>query len=196
MLEKVVTAEALLVVLVTMFATFSRAEETCAGGHINQHLCQKTCYFNKCTCNMVDTTSFSSCSQKCHFLSSCPAMDCSGRNACAQKCFFGDCNMKCGSSKFCSQLCAWKARCNQIMCSSPLCNQVCANCTMECTREVDKCDQMCLGGVCKMKCSAKQCRRQCFKGICDYIGESHSKASIAQGRALVFLVTLCGLFRI
>ena len=72
------TAVALLVVLVTMFATFSRAEEKCAGGHINQNLCQKTCNFNKCTCDMVDTTSFSSCSQKCHILSSCPAMDCSG----------------------------------------------------------------------------------------------------------------------
>lgn len=72
------TAVALLVVLVTMFATFSRAEEKCAGGHINQNLCQKTCKFNKCTCDMVDTTSFSSCSQKCHILSSCPAMDCSG----------------------------------------------------------------------------------------------------------------------
>ncbi|RMX47966.1 hypothetical protein pdam_00005311 [Pocillopora damicornis] len=78
MLEKMMTAVALLVVLVTMFATFSRAEEKCAGGHINQNLCQKTCNFNKCTCDMVDTTSFSSCSQKCHILSSCPAMDCSG----------------------------------------------------------------------------------------------------------------------
>lgn len=190
------TAVALLVVLVTMFATFSRAEEKCAGGHINQNLCQKTCNFNKCTCDMVDTTSFSSCSQKCHILSSCPAMDCSGRNACAQKCFFGECNMNCGSSKFCSQLCVWKARCKQITCSSPACNQVCANCTMECTRGVDKCDQMCLGGVCKMKCFATQCRRQCFKGICDYIGESQSKASIVQYRALLFLITVVGPLRI
>ena len=47
-----------------------------------------------------------------------------------------------------------------------------------------------------MKCFASQCRRQCFKGSCDYIGESQSKASIVQDRALLFLITVVGPLRI
>ena len=72
-------AQALVVVAVAMFTTLSLADEKCNGGNINQHLCQKTCNFSKCSCDMVETTPFSSCSQKCHFFSSCPEMVCSGK---------------------------------------------------------------------------------------------------------------------
>ena len=110
-----------------------------------------------------------------------------GRNACSQKCFFGKCNMKCGSSQFCSQSCVWKSKCAQVTCSSAVCHQVCGNCTMECTRGVETCDQMCLGGRCDMKCNAKNCKRQCFKGTCNYMGKSRSKASLQRSSMLVVL---------
>ena len=111
-----------------------------------------------------------------------------GRHACSQKCFFGDCNMECASSQFCSQSCVWKAKCVQITCSSAICHQVCANCTMECARGVERCDQMCLGGICDMRCQAKRCKRQCFKGRCNYIGLSQSKTSVLQSGTLAVLI--------
>lgn len=57
----------------------SLADEKCKGGMINQELCQKTCNLSSCFCDMTDTSPFSSCTQKCHFSSSCPEMDCSGK---------------------------------------------------------------------------------------------------------------------
>ena len=113
-----------------------------------------------------------------------------GRHACSQKCFFGDCNMECASSQFCSQSCVWKAKCVQITCSSSICHQVCANCTMECARGVERCHQMCLGGRCDMKCQAKHCKRQCFKGRCNYIGHSESKTSVLQSGTLAVLIVV------
>lgn len=149
-------------------------------GSLNQHLCQKTCNRTQCSCIMTESTPFSSCAQKCNFLSSCPQMLCSGRNTCSQNCFFSSCNMKCASSKYCSQTCVWKANCHQVTCSSTICHQVCSNCTMECLRGVDRCEQMCLGGECNMKCFAQNCRRQCSKGKCNYIGSAQSKALTMQ----------------
>lgn len=186
MVQQTIIAVVMGVVLCT---TTLIASEQCNDGYINQHLCQKTCNFTHCSCIMTETTPFTSCTQTCNFLSSCPQMVCSGRNACSQKCFFGSCNMKCGSSKFCSQSCVWKAKCRQITCSSPICNQVCANCSMECSRGVERCEQMCLGGECQMKCFAQNCKRQCFKGKCNYTGHSQSKAPIIQ-RKLWIVITV------
>ena len=66
------------VIGVVLFATISQADESCKGGNINQHLCQKTCNLTSCSCDMTDTSPFASCAQKCHFFSSCPEMVCSG----------------------------------------------------------------------------------------------------------------------
>ncbi|XP_078354062.1 uncharacterized protein LOC144638711 isoform X2 [Oculina patagonica] len=181
---------AVIIGVVLFTVAVSLADEKCKGGMINQELCQKTCNISSCFCDMTESSPFSSCTQKCHFSSSCPEMDCSGKNACSQKCFFGRCNMKCGSSQFCSQSCVWKARCGQITCSSAVCHQVCANCTMDCTRGVERCEQMCLGGGCDMKCYAKSCKRQCFKGECNYIGRPQSKASFLQTGMSVVVLTV------
>ena len=64
---------------VALFMTISQADEKCKGGKINQHLCQKTCNLTSCSCDMTDTSPFTSCAQKCHFFSSCPKMICSGK---------------------------------------------------------------------------------------------------------------------
>ncbi|XP_073259287.1 uncharacterized protein [Porites lutea] len=174
-------------ITVILYATaMSVASEQCEDGSLNQHLCQKKCNFSHCSCKMTETTPFSSCSQNCNFLSSCPTMACSGRNVCAQKCFFGMCNMNCASSKLCSQSCVWKAKCRHIKCSASTCNQVCTNCTMECVKGVERCDQMCLGGECRMECFAQHCKRQCVKGKCYYIGQSQSMAPIIYGWIWIF----------
>ena len=67
-----------IVIGVALFTTISQADEKCKGGKINQHLCQKTCNLTSCSCDMTDTSPFTSCAQKCHFSSSCPEMVCSG----------------------------------------------------------------------------------------------------------------------
>ena len=67
------------VIGVALIITISQADEKCKGGKINQHLCQKTCNLTSCSCDMTDTSPFTSCAQKCHFLSSCPKMICSGK---------------------------------------------------------------------------------------------------------------------
>ena len=68
-----------VVIAVALFTTISQADEKCKGGSINQHLCQKTCNLTSCSCDMTDTSPFTSCAQKCHFFSSCPKMICSGK---------------------------------------------------------------------------------------------------------------------
>lgn len=64
---------------VALFTSISQTDEKCKGGNINQHLCQKTCNLTRCSCDMTDTSPFTSCAQKCHFFSSCPKMICSGK---------------------------------------------------------------------------------------------------------------------
>lgn len=64
---------------VVLFTTTLIASEQCNDGYINQHLCQKTCNFTHCSCIMTETTPFTSCTQTCNFLSSCPQMVCSGK---------------------------------------------------------------------------------------------------------------------
>lgn len=68
-----------VVIGVALLTTISQADEKCKGGNINQHLCQKTCNLSSCSCDMTETSPFTSCAQKCHFFSSCPVMVCSGK---------------------------------------------------------------------------------------------------------------------
>ena len=69
-----------VIITVVLFATaMSLASEQCKSGSVNQHLCHKTCNISHCSCIMTDATPFTSCTQKCNFLSSCPEMVCSGK---------------------------------------------------------------------------------------------------------------------
>ncbi|XP_032237611.1 keratin-associated protein 5-5 [Nematostella vectensis] len=167
----------LAVFAIVTCAALCAALDVCEHGVVNQGLCQKTCFNESCSCTMSDQTDFSSCSQSCHFLHSCPGMTCTGRDVCDQKCFFGKCDMSCHATDLCSQSCVWESHCHALTCTARICHQICSDCSMTCPPGVERCEQMCVSGVCDMECHAKTCRRTCREAICNVIGYTNAGIS-------------------
>lgn len=168
---------------------------TCEGTLSNGVCSDSPCDENGCNCEIDTASNITSCNQHCSInATDCPLMKCYGMankgSSCEQYCRDnkGRCKMSCWNVPECIQECSpdISGGCDYIRCAADKCLQSCANCTMECTKEVKECDQRCQKGTCISKCAAETCKLDCSGAKCEKLpveetnGNANSTASHMQ----------------